>query len=55
MGLIMPLVFGGVFAWRASRNASKPEKFYLFVLLVIMAAASLLAFVMLLKAKPKKD
>ena len=55
IGLVLPVIFGGVFAWRASNNASKPEKLYLFMLLLVMAVGSAAAFVLLLKAKPKKD
>ena len=45
--LILTLVFAAVFAWRASLIVGVDEKAYLFTLLCIMAAGSLVTFLAL--------
>lgn len=52
LGLILPLIYAGLFGWRAFKSYADPAKLYLAVILVIMALGSVIVFAMLLKARP---
>ena len=52
-GLVLPLIFAGLFAWRAWQAYADPAKLYLAAILGIMALGSLIVFAMLLSARPK--
>ena len=54
VGLVLPLIFAALFGWRAYQAYADPAKFYLAVILAIMAVGSVLAFVMLLLKRPKR-
>jgi hypothetical protein len=55
VGLILPLVFAGLFGWRAYKTyaGGDPAKLYLAVVLAIMALGSVIVFGWLLNARPK--
>lgn len=53
LGLILPLFFAAVFAYRALKVRDVPEKAYLFNGLCVLTAGSLVAFGLLLRMKPK--
>eukprot|EP00050_Salpingoeca_kvevrii_P020589 m.100424 g.100424 ORF g.100424 m.100424 type:complete len:92 (+) comp8928_c0_seq2:1497-1772(+) len=52
IGLILPIVFTGVFMWRGQKAFADPKKQYLGYLLAVMAIGSLFALVGLLANKP---
>lgn len=52
-GLVLPLLLGGLFGFRAYKSyTGPPDRQYLAVIFALMAAASLVAFIMILKARP---
>jgi hypothetical protein len=51
-GLILPLIFAGLFGWRAWQAYADPAKLYLAVILAIMAVGSVIAFAMILRTRP---
>ncbi len=53
VGLILPLIFAGLFAWRAYKAYADPANLYLAVILAIMALGSVIVFGLLLSARPK--
>jgi hypothetical protein len=57
VGLILPLIFAGLFGWRAYKAYADPSggKLYLATILSIMALGSILAFGLLLSARPKVE
>jgi hypothetical protein len=52
LGLLLPLLLAGVFAWRAHLAWTSPDKAYVANLLASMAAGSLVTLVALLVHKP---
>jgi predicted transporter len=52
-GLILPLIFAGLFGWRAWKSYADPAKLYLAVILAVMSLGSVIVFAMLVKARPK--
>jgi hypothetical protein len=53
-GLVLPVIFGALFAYRAvSTFQGAQNKRYLAVILTIMAAGSVLAFLAILMTRPK--
>jgi hypothetical protein len=54
-GLILPLIFAGLFGWRAYKSYADPSggKLYLAIILAAMALGSALVFGLLLSARPK--
>jgi hypothetical protein len=55
VGLILPLIFAGLFGWRAFKAYADPAKLYLAIILAIMALGSVLVFGLLLRARPKSE
>ena len=56
VGLVLPLLFAAAFAHRAYKAfGGGAGKHYLFVILVIMAVGSVIAFVGLLMTRPKPE
>jgi hypothetical protein len=55
VGLILPLIFAGLFGWRAYKAYADPAKLYLAIILAIMTLGSVLAFGLLLRARPKAE
>jgi hypothetical protein len=53
VGLILPLIFAGLFGWRAYKAYADPAKLYLAVILAIMALGSVMVFALLLRSRPK--
>lgn len=53
VGLILPLIFAGLFGWRAYKAYADPAKLYLAIILAIMALGSVIVFGLLLSARPK--
>jgi hypothetical protein len=56
LGLVLPLLFAAMFAWRAYKtfDTGGDEKRYLAIVLTVMAAGSLIAFIAILMTRPKK-
>jgi hypothetical protein len=57
MGILLPLLFGAMFAWRASKSwaatlAGEP-KLVGAVIISVMAVVSLVTFIMVLRMRPK--
>ena len=52
-GLLLPLIFAGLFGWRAYKAYADPAKLYLAIILAIMALGSVVVFGLLLSARPK--
>jgi hypothetical protein len=59
LGMVLPLVFGGVFVWRASVGwkavAAGMPKVGTSVLISLMAVASFVTLATILKMRPKKE
>lgn len=55
LGLILPLIYAGLFGWRAWQAYADPAKLYLAVILAIMALGSVIVFGWLLSVRPKAD
>ena len=53
-GLVLPLLFAGLFGWRAYKTFSTggEAKLYLAIVLTVMAAGSLIAFIAIAKTRP---
>ena len=54
LGLMLPLLLGPIFAWRAVKASAVPEKAYLAKILGALCAGSALCFGALIVLKPKK-
>ena len=54
LGLALPILFSGLFIWRASKVYGDPEKQYLVYLLGFLTVGSLGIFALLFAIKPKK-
>jgi hypothetical protein len=53
VGLVLPLLFAVAFAARAYGAFGNPDKRYLAIILTVMAIGSVIAFVLILLARPK--
>jgi hypothetical protein len=53
VGLLMPLIFAILFGWRAWQAYADPAKLYLAVILAVMALGSIVAFLLVLRTRPK--
>jgi hypothetical protein len=53
-GLVLTIIFAALFGWRAWQAYADPAKLYLAVILAVMAVGSVIAFAMLLRARPRK-
>ena len=54
LGLMLPLLLGPTFCWRAVKASAVPEKAYLAKILGVLCAGSVLFFGALVALKPKK-